>query len=245
MFVENCFLSTTIKESARKLDDPHGEASVQHPEAYTEVMSLDPVLDVSTSRKRKLSEESKQQKTKGEGLKKTSANTDVSETTPTDPMPNIRTVRCVDNSGPCVFAGLEDGTVRIYELSTHSFVKDIKVSTYPVTWLYVIALSKPRVDFNKPTVVLNKLKSIEWLNHLMLITGSEDGAIRQYALNTGALIQEKFCICALTCVEGTQEKLYVGTEEGDIFAYIPQGGIIMPINNFKVSYIFLNILAIS
>ena len=79
----------------------------------------------------------------------------------------------------------------------------------------------------------------------MLITGSEDGGIRPNALNTGALIHEKFCICALTCIEGTQEKLYVGTEEGDILAYIPQGGIIMQINNFKVSYIFLNILAIS
>lgn len=160
-----------------------------------------------------------------------SANTDTSEN-----LPHLMAVRCVNSCGPYVFTASEDGTVSIFQLNNRSFVKKIRVSTLPVTLLYGLSLSRP-------TEVLNSmLESItEYRDHFTVITGGEDGRIRQYALNTGSFICDKFCNFAVTCAdsEGTRARnlLYIGTEEGVIFTYNPQFNC-MRLTKIKVSQIF-------
>ena len=165
------------------------------------------------------------------------ASTAASETVSTDPIllpPHPTAVKCVDIHGPCAFTASEDGTVHIYDLETKLLVKEISAHWDPVTWLYVLSL-------RTSSEVLSTIKSTtEYLNHLTLITGSEDAHIRQFALDSGALIDDKICSYSLTCVAGhvALAELYVGTKEGVIISYNPSDKIIKRINKFTVSYIF-------
>ena len=158
------------------------------------------------------------------------------ETISTDPIllrPHLTAVRCVHICGPCAFTASEDGTVHIYDLKTNSLSMRILGHTHPVTWLYGLSL-------NTSSEVLSTIKSTtEYLNHVTLITGSEDAHIRQFSLDSGSLIHERFCEHPLTCTAGhvAIAKLYVGTTVGAIFTYNPRINSIR-INNFKVSQIF-------
>ena len=148
--------------------------------------------------------------------------------------PHPTAVKCVDIHGPCAFTASEDGTVHIYDLKKNLLVKEISAHWDPVTWLYVLSL-------RTSSEVLSTIKSTtEYLNHVTLITGSEDAHIRQFALDSGALIDDKICSYSLTCVAGhvALAKLYVGTKEGVIISYNPSDKIIKRINKFTVSYIF-------
>lgn len=143
--------------------------------------------------------------------------------------PHHTAVRCVFIYGPCAFTASEDGTVHIYDLKTNSLSMRILGHTQPVTWLYGISLTTSND-------VLNTLKSTtDYLNHVTLITGSEDAHIRQFALESGSLMHERFCNYALTCAVGHKSlaKLYVGTTVGTIFAYNPRINS-MRISKFKV-----------
>ena len=142
-------------------------------------------------------------------------------------------VRCVYICGSCAFTASEDGTVHIYDLTTNALSMRILGHTKPVTWLYAVAL-------NTSSEALKAVKSTtDYLNHLTLITGSEDAYIRQFALDSGSLLHERFCQYPLTCAMGHKAlaKLFVGTTEGTIFTYHPKINSVR-INKFKVSWIF-------
>lgn len=150
-------------------------------------------------------------------------------------------VRCVFICGPCAFTASEDGTVHIYDLMTNSLSMRILGHTKPVTWLYAASL-------NTPSEVLKTIRyTTEYLNHLTLITGSEDAHIRQFSLDSGALLHEKFCDFPLTCVVAhkLQSKLYVGTTEGTIYTYTPKLNALRA-NKFKANaeVIFMKILVV-
>ena len=162
--------------------------------------------------------------------------TSASETVSTDPVllpPHLTAVRCKHIHGPSAFTASEDGTVHIYDLETNVLVKKISTHTDAVTWLYGISLKMS-------SEVLSTIKSTtEYLNNLTLVTGSEDKNIRQFALDSGALIHERFCNYTPTCESGTRTRRnLVGTKEGVILSYDTQAKSIMRINKFQVSYIF-------
>lgn len=143
--------------------------------------------------------------------------------------PHQSTVMCVFICGPCAFTASEDGRVHIYDLLTNSLSMRILGHSKPVTWLYAASLSTP-------SEVLKTIKyTTEYLNYLTLITGSEDGNIRQFSLDTGVLLHEITCGFPLTCVVGykVQSKLYIGTTEGTIYTYTPKLNVLRT-NRFKV-----------
>ena len=130
------------------------------------------------------------------------------------------------------FTASEDGTVHIYDLETKLLVKKILANTDPVTCLYGISLQTS-------SEVLSTIKSTtEYLSHLTLVTGSEQKHIRQYALDSGALIDDQMWDYAPTCVAGTTLKnQYFGTKNG-VVLYDPQNKSIRRMNQFQVSQSF-------
>jgi WD40 repeat protein len=153
--------------------------------------------------------------------------------------PHPTAVKCVDIHGPCAFTASEDGTVHIYDLDKNLLVKKISAHTDAVTWLYGISLKMS-------SEVLSNIKSTtEYLSHLTLVTGSEDKNIRQFALDSGALIHERFCNYTPTCESGTRTRRnLVGTKEGVILSYDTKAKSIMRIKKFQVKYIFKHKLTI-
>ncbi len=158
------------------------------------------------------------------------------ETVSTDPAilpPHLTAVRCVYIHGPCAFTASEDGTVHIYDLETKLLVKKILANTDPVTCLYGISLQTS-------SEVLSNIKSTtEYLSHLTLVTGSEDAHIRQFALDSGALIDDQLSDYAPTCVAGTKtlKHQYFGTKDG-VVLYDPKNKSIRRLNKFTVSQSF-------
>jgi len=110
----------------------------------------------------------------------------------------------------------------VYNLISGSLAYRVRGHRDSVTWLYAVSL-------NADT---NTLKSLsenteEYINQLILITGSSDGFIRQLNLKTidsDPRPNESNCGHPLTCVEGSKEQrcLYVGARNGEIFIYNPK-----------------------
>ena len=191
-------------------------------------MSSNPVSNVSvkSNRKRKASEESNDS-----ASKQPTSSADASRTDPVFLQPHLRAIRCVNIFGPCAFAASEDGTVRIFDINTNSFLKQITISTHPVIWLCGIPSSTSKQ-------VLSTLQSItEHLNNLTLITCSEDNYIKQYALNSGSLIHKRLWKYSPSCADGTnpREKLYFGSKQGVISAYTTPKNTIKRVKNIQVS----------
>ena len=115
-------------------------------------------------------------------------------------------------------------------------------SEYRFTLLYPLFSHCLRLTSSE---VLSNIKSTtEYLSHLTLVTGSENKHIRQYALDSGALIDDQLSDYAPTCVAGTTLKhQYFGTKDG-VVLYDPKNKSIRRMNQFQVSQSFWNTLAI-
>ena len=86
----------------------------------------------------------------------------------------------------------------------------------PITWLYAVLVRAPAKIINA------NIKNC--LDHLDLVTGSEDGCIRQFTMRTGECRSELACNKSVTCVAGDSwsGKLYVGSVDGTIYTYNPK-----------------------
>lgn len=87
----------------------------------------------------------------------------------------------------------------------------------PITWLYAVLVRPPLKSLQNATVAT-------FLDHLDLVTGSEDGCIRQFTMKTGDCRAETPCASAVSCVAGDSfsGKLYIGSVDGTIYSYNPK-----------------------
>ena len=109
------------------------------------------------------------------------------------------------------------GTVLVHDVETGIRAMRLTGHEEPITWLYAVLVRAPTKSLHNATVAT-------FLDHLDLVTGSEDGCIRQFTMKTGECRAETSCAQAVTCVTGDSKsgKLYIGSVDGTIYSYNPK-----------------------
>ena len=103
----------------------------------------------------------------------------------------------------------------------------------PITWLYAVLVRAPVKTLQNATVAT-------FLDQLDLVTGSQDGCIRQFTMQTGECRAETSCAQAVTCVTGdsTSRKLYIGSVDGTIYLYNPKAitldKVLLLVNHYSI-----------
>lgn len=126
---------------------------------------------------------------------------------------HLTRVLCIFSKGPCIFSCSEDKIVNVYDMKTSQLSMRILGHPKRVTWLFAFSVDDVKCQSAKSTS--------EYLKYLCLITGSEDGHVREFSLDSGDLTKEVNSQQALTCFEeyGSAKKLFIGSKQGEIFAY--------------------------
>lgn len=143
--------------------------------------------------------------------------------------PHGTCVRTMFVNGPGLFTASDDGTVHVYDHTTGILTMRVLGHQEPVTFLYAVSLKKTSQQLRECP------STAQYLNNLNLITGSLDGFVRQFSLETGNVLHERNCHAPVTCAAANKklQKLYVGTKRGDIFSYDPKSNGLAPAR-FKV-----------
>ena len=109
------------------------------------------------------------------------------------------------------------GTVLVHDVETGIRTMRLTGNEEPITWLYAVLVRAPVKTLHNATVST-------FLDHFDLVTGSQDGCIRQLTMKTGECRAETSCAQALTCVTSDSKsgKLYIGSVDGTIYSYNPK-----------------------
>lgn len=136
---------------------------------------------------------------------------------------HLAAVKSIAIFGCFAFTGSEDGAVHIYDLETSLLVKKIESQGTSVNWLHVVS---------------SFAKSENDLTNLTLFTGSDDGNIRKFSLESDSVVIQKACSYSLTCCAANKDNpnLFVGTRNGLVISYNPSKNSIRK-TKIKVSLI--------